>query len=243
MLGDAFGGYQVYYDMEQRSISSSFLLVAAALPSLSFSLQSIYEYVFNGVVSGDETLLREILRLPIRGRIELKANGFALERRIEKPPTEFDDSPLEVHVDAVSALLNDYFAALAANFRDEVACALSGGYDSRLLLALSRHHGIRPRLYVYGNRDDRDVQLAEHVARGEDLRLDVIDKGDEFGTISGFPEIVERNYWANDGHVWAGLFDNGAETTERRRRVADGAVSINGGGGEILRNFFYLRDA
>jgi len=54
--------------------------------------------------------------------------------------------------------------------------------------------------------------------------------------------IVARNYLATDGYGWGGIFGNGAELVERGRRTADGAIALNGGGGEIYRNFFYLRD-
>jgi asparagine synthase (glutamine-hydrolysing) len=243
VLGDGFGGYHIYYDMLRRVVSSSFLMLAAVLPSVSLSTQNIYEYVFNGVVSGNETPLREIVRLPIGARLELGADDFTLCHTPPILPMEYDDRPVEEHLGQVDTLLQRYFEAIGAAFGDNVVSALSGGYDSRLLLALARRQGIRPRLYVYGPRDDPDVVLAQQIAAGESLSLDVIDKGSDMGPLSAFAQTVEWNYWSNDGHVWAGLLNNGAEAAERRRRVANGALNINGGGGEILRNFFYLRDA
>ena len=243
LLGDCFGGYQIYYDMEQRVVTSSFLINAAALPSFSFSVQNVYEYIFNGVVSGNDTLLREIVRLPIGVALRLSRTGFEHHKSRHSPPVDYDDQPLDVHLDLVQNILDDYFSGVAAASPNGVRSALSGGYDSRLLLALLRRHGIAPRLYVYGTNDDPDVVLARKIAEGEGLPLEVIDKGSGIAAPDAFPEVVDENYWSNDGHVWAGLFDNGAEACERRRRVAGGVVGMNGGGGEVLRNFFYLRDA
>jgi hypothetical protein len=52
---------------------------------------------------------------------------------------------------------------VAASFGDRVTCALSGGYDSRLILALLRRHGVSPRVYVYGPPGDKDVELARTI--------------------------------------------------------------------------------
>lgn len=242
VVGDKFGGYQIYCDMFRNFISSSLLLIAAAMPTVSLSIQGIYEYVFNGIVSGNETLLREILRLPIGAIIKLGADVWHIDSMRLAVPEEFDAHSNDEQLERVQHFFDGYFADIASVFSDNVSCALSGGYDSRLLLALLRRHSIRPRLYVYGQNSDPDVQLAMQICAGEGLPLDVIDKGTDLGPLDRFEEVVDQNYWSNDGYVWAGLFDNGAETMERRRRVASGALGLNGGGGEILRNFFYLID-
>ena len=90
---------------------------------------------------------------------------------------------------------------------------------------------------------DRDIAIASTIARGEGFALDVIDK--ECRIVidpAEFSEIVARSYLAADGYCWDGLFNNGAEQEQRAARGAGGAIVLNGGGGEIFRNFFYLRD-
>ncbi len=64
-------------------------------------------------------------------------------------------------------------------FGDRVGCALSGGYDLRLILACLRRHGVRPRVYVYGSAAESDVVLASEIARKEGFPLAVIDKSDQ----------------------------------------------------------------
>jgi hypothetical protein len=138
-------------------------------------------------------------------------------------------------------LLDRYFSALARSFGDRVRCALSGGYDSRLILAFLRRHGIKPSLYVYGRAAERDVQLAAEIARREGFVLDVIDKDNRpIIPAEVFLETAHRNFLATDGYGYAGIFHNGAETEELTRRVLGDTIAIHGGGGEIFRNFFYL---
>ena len=50
------------------------------------------------------------------------------------------------------------------------------------------------------------------------------------------------NFLASDGYTWSGIFTNGAERAQRASRVSGDALALNGGGGEIWRNFFYLLD-
>ena len=141
------------------------------------------------------------------------------------------------------ALLDRYFGAVKRSFGDRVRCALSGGYNSRLILACLRRHGIAPSVYVYGRAQEGDVRIAAQIARGEGFPLDVTDKDDRpIIPPMEFAETAHRNFLATDGYGYAGIFHNGAETDELARRVLGDTIAVNGGGGEIFRNFFYLLD-
>ena len=65
---------------------------------------------------------------------------------------------------------------LSSAFGDRISTALSGGYDSRLMLALLRACGVAPYVYVYGYEDDCDVQVARSIAAGEGFALVHTDK-------------------------------------------------------------------
>jgi asparagine synthase (glutamine-hydrolysing) len=238
---DRFGGYHLFYNLEARIASSSFYALCSVLPSLTLSQQSACEYVFNGVVSGNETLFDEVKLAPIQATIVIARNTL----QIIRPPLPVIRTFASYRKDALLresiALLDRYFANVARSFRGRVRCALSGGYDSRLALAYLRRHGMKPSLYVYGRTGERDVRFAAEIARGEGLSLEVVDKDDRAVIPSAeFIETARRNFFATDGYGYDGIFHNGAEIEESARRVRDGAMAINGGGGEIFRNFFYL---
>jgi len=240
---DAFGGYHIFYSLEARIISSSFYAICAVLPSLTISQQSACEYVFNGVVSGDDTLFDEVKLAPIQARILVGSHGLEVVRPRLSATRTFTAARRDASFRKSIELLDRYFGALARSFGDRVCCALSGGYDSRLILAYLRRHGIKPRVYVYGSAREQDVLIAEEIARGEGFPLDVIDKDDRPVIPPGeFAAAARRNFLATDGYGYAGIFHNGAETEESARRVCGDTIAINGGGGEIFRNFFYLLD-
>jgi hypothetical protein len=240
---DKFGGYHLFYNRPAGIVSSSFFALCSVLPRLTLSQQSACEYVFNGVVSGNETLFDEVAVAPIGAVITIGARGLDIDRPTPTPPASFTSATRAQSFDRTMALLDHYFAAVGRFFGDRVNCALSGGYDSRLILAFLRRHRICANLYVYGSAADRDVAIAKEIAQCEGLALAAIDKS-KAPVIPPdvFAQTAHRNFLAQDGYSWGGIFSNGAEIAESARRVRGGAIALNGGGGEIFRNFFYLPD-
>jgi len=238
---DGFGGFLVFYDSRRRIASSSFLAVASALDRVTVGTQAAYEFVFNGVVSGNATLFDEVSLAPANAIIEVGDRGLEFHLPSLAVPTIASTEPFEVMVEQSMELLDRYFAGVATSFGDRVTCALSGGYDSRLILAMLRRHGVRPRVYVYGPPGDKDVCSARVMAQGEGFALEIIDKDKQLAfTPSEFGGVAHDNFLASDGYTWSGIFNNGAESAQRASRVSGNALALNGGGGEIWRNFFYL---
>ncbi len=240
---DQFGGYHLFYNLKAGIVSSSFYAICAALESLTLTQQSACEFVFNGVVSGDETLFGEVALAPIGATIRVGPQGLEVVRPALRVTREFTGETREDSLDRSITLLDRYFAVVARSFGDRVGCALSGGYDSRLILAFLRRHGLEPRVYVYGRPCEKDVLLASEIARRESFPLETIDKEDHPVIPPGqFAEVAHRNFLAGDSYQYDGIFHNGAEIAKSARRVHGGTIAFNGGGGEIFRNFFYLLD-
>ena len=240
---DHFGGYHLYYNSAAGIVSTSFLALCSVLPQLTLSQQSACEYVFNGVVSGNETLFGEVAVLPIGATIRVGRRALEIACPKGAAPRSRITATRAEAIDYSIALLDRYFGALRRGFGDRVGCALSGGFNSRLILAFCRRHGIRPRLYVYGRTEDTDVAIASEIAQQEGFELAAVDKNDRPEIAPGqFLDTAHRNFLAQDGYGWGGIFQNGAELDELARRVRGDTIALNGGGGEIFRNFFYLPD-
>jgi hypothetical protein len=240
---DRFGGYHLFYNLAAGIVSSSFYAICSVLDCLTLLRQSAYEFVFNGVVSGNETLFGEVALAPIGATIRVGAHGLEVKRPTLRVTRTFTAETREASLDRSVALLDRYFAAIARSFGDRVGCALSGGYDSRLILAFLRRHGLKPRVYVYGRAREQDVLLASQIAQGEGFSLDVIDKDDcPIIPPDQFVDTARLNFLAADSYQYTGIFQNGAEIAESARRVRGNTIAFNGGGGEIFRNFFYLPD-
>jgi hypothetical protein len=244
LFTDFFGAFQCFHDAGMRLFSTSLLSAAKALPRLSFDPQSVYEFAFNVVPLGDDTVLNELKRLGPDRLVELDQDG-ARTHAVPKPLPESSDSrPLDeriqLHRDRLGQVVREHVAA----FGDRVFCPLSGGLDSRLLLSALRAEGCSPHIYVYGDRNGSDVCIARSIGAELGFEVEWFDK-EGYCQLApdAFPGQVERIFHDHDGLPnYGGLFDNGGNLAARDARHAGGALAASGGCGEIFRNFFFLPD-
>jgi asparagine synthase (glutamine-hydrolysing) len=238
---DAMGTYKVYRDAAWTTVSSAFLATLAGVPRPVADLQGIYEYVFQAATYGGRTLAQGISLLDPRAAVRLDHGGTLLPLAPPAPPSGGANS-FAAHLEQSVAALREWFGEIVTCFGDRIDTALSGGYDSRLILALLRDRGAEARLHVYGAKDDDDVRIARAIADGEGLRLEHVDKSARPRPADSMSEIIARNCRLLDAYPVDGIMDDGTDVATRRERASGGALALNGGGGEIFRNFFYLPD-
>lgn len=242
LFTDHFAAFQLFHDADMRLFSTSLLAAVEALPRVSFDRQGVYEFAFNVTSIGDDTIFAELKTIGPGIVVELAEEG-PVRREVAKPLSDAAcglplDERIAAHRDRLMAVVD----AHVSTFGSHVYCPLSGGLDSRLVLAALRAAGCQPHLYVYGDAGSTDVAIARAIAAAEGVPIDWLDK-EAWRTLEpdAFPEQVERNFHAFDGLPNYGeLFENGANEAARRARHNDGALSVSGGCGEIFRNFFFL---
>jgi len=244
ILGDYFACFPVYHDTELNLFSTSLLAAAAALPRVTLDRQGLYEYAFNASVLGDDTVLSEVKRLGPTQIVELTANGARIHRVSKPLPHEPSRASLADQLSCHSRLLHKVIEEQVRHFGDNLHCPLSGGLDSRLVLAILRSLGRRPNVYVYGPANSPDVAIAKQIGEAEGFDVEWIEK-ERYRDITPdeFPEQVACNFHENDGTPnFGGIFDNGGNSHARNKRHSSGSLAVSGGCGEIYRNFFFLPD-
>ncbi|HYG49023.1 MAG TPA: asparagine synthase C-terminal domain-containing protein [Allosphingosinicella sp.] len=244
LLTDHFAMFQLFHDPDMRLFSTSLLAAVGALPRVSFDPQGVYELAFNVTAIGDDTIFNELKTLGPDRVVELAADG-ARAHPVAKPlPGSMASMPIEERLERHRARLAAVVRRHVRHFGDHVHCPLSGGLDSRLVLAALRAEGCRPHIYVYGGPNDGDVQIARLIGEAQGFEVEWFDK-EAARQVSPeeFPDQVERNFQEYDGLPNFGeLFENGSNAAARDARHEGGALSASGGCGEIYRNFFYLPD-
>ncbi|MBV9883408.1 MAG: hypothetical protein JO276_10410 [Sphingomonadaceae bacterium] len=243
VFADYFAAFQLFHDAGMRIFSTSLLAATHALPRLSFDTQGVYEFAFNVVPIGNDTIFAELKTLGPDRVLVLDEDGIRATI-VPRPLPEPEKLPLAAriaaHRERLMAIVSDH----VRQFGDNIRCPLSGGLDSRLALAALRAAGSRPHLFVYGGAGSIDVRIARRIAEAEGFGIEWVDK-EAWREVSPdeFPDLVERNFQLYDGLPNYGeLFENGANAAARAARHADGALSASGGCGEIFRNFFFLPD-
>jgi asparagine synthase (glutamine-hydrolysing) len=146
-------------------------------------------------------------------------------------------------VEQVSRELVSFFECLIKVSGGVIGTALSGGYDTRLMLAILRSLGHTPYMYVYGHLNSSDVNIATMISRGEHLPLEHIDKS-EFKpqTSDSFASCIEQQIYFFDGIKPLGIVDDGSDLTSRFDRANKANLQLNGAGGEIYREIWNLSD-
>ena len=241
IVTDPLGGSRIFHNSDRSVWSSSFLALAETSSGLSIDKQGVYEYCFQETTYGETTPVNEIKMADSLCYFEFCEHGI---RSIKKNiPIDFETtvSTYDELLDEHSSLLQDQMNYVVSSYGLKIATALSGGYDSRLMLSLARNAGITPDVYVYGADDSQDVKVAQSIARGEGFSIKHINKAHfQKPEPEEYAGILKDNFYALDGLPNEGIFDFGANMSTRRKRAEDGTLILNGGGGEIYRNFFYL---
>lgn len=243
LLTDHFAMFQLFHDREMTVFSTSLLSAVAVLPKVSFNAQGVYEFAFNVAPIGDDTVFDELKTLGPDRLVELLPDGVRVHAAAKPLPGQAAAMAVEERLDRHKARLAAAVRPHVRHFGDRVHCPLSGGLDSRLLLAALRAEGCRPHVYVYGCPEDSDVQIARRIGEALGFEVAWLDKEAKSLAPEEFPEQVERNFQQYDGLPSFGeLFENGMNAQARDARHAGGALSASGANGEIYRNFFYLAD-
>ncbi|MBI1182358.1 MAG: hypothetical protein GC201_17590 [Alphaproteobacteria bacterium] len=244
LVTDGLGSYHVYHRRDEPVFSSSFVAVLDSVAEPAPDPVGIFQYAWNGSCFGDRTVFDNVRLLPAPAIVTLGGQARIVEHG---PAIDLFAPPA---ADALPALAREQAERLRPLFRAyaglaplPVRTALSGGYDSRLVLAALLDAGVTPDLFVFGGAGDPDVACARRVAEGEGLALRHLDKGAApVPDPDAFAAQVRRDLTVFDGLKYDGLFDPGADYDDRMARQAGDAVVLNGSAGEIYRNFFYLPD-
>ena len=243
LLNDALGFVRIYASADGRFYSTSWLAACAYAGSVELDEAAAVEYVLLGASHSCATVARGITTLPgacafdlIRGRPapRLPRNAWSEPSR----PPSFDET-----VDRICAHLKVINQEVATAFPGRTRAALSGGFDSRLILAGLLDGGNRPELFVYGPASSADVSIAKQVAASAGLPLAPIDKGAMNRRLPepSLERLVDSALFF-DGLPADGIYDPGADQQTRLDQTARGYLALNGGGGEVFRNYFHLPD-
>jgi asparagine synthase (glutamine-hydrolysing) len=243
LLNDALGFVRIHASADGCFFSTSWLAACAYLPQVQLDTASAVEYVLLGAAHSRHSVARDVSLVPL-------GQGQDLRRRStwQRFPDGFGSGIPEFDsLDEAAATIAEHLRVvskeLTSAFPDRINAALSGGFDSRLIVAGLLAAGTRPQLFVYGDPGSADVVIAKTVAGATGIPLAAIDKGVLNRGLSA-PDIesLAQSALFFDGLPSDGIDDPGADRQTRLQQTANGSIALNGGGGEIFRNFFHLPD-
>ncbi len=205
LFNDRYGLQRIYY----HETADSFYFAAEAKAILKvrpelrkLDPRGLGEFIVCGCVLENRSLFSGVHVLPPSsawlfrgGKLEKKVNYFEpqeWEREEPLKPEEYYEHLRDVFV----RNLPRYF-----NGRERVGVSLTGGLDTRIIMAWHKAAPNSLPCYTYGSmyRDNQDVKLARRVAKICGQQHQVITTGTEF--LTKFPYYAERSIYLTDACV------------------------------------------
>ena len=203
LFNDRYGMQRVYY----HEAPDVFLFAAEAKAILAVQPelrradpQGLGEFVSCGCVLENRTLFRGVQVLPTASKWTFR-NGALLKKDRYFDPAEWENQGAldsEAYYQELKAVfsrnLPRYF-----NGREKVGISLTGGLDSRMIMAWSKAEPNSLPSYTFGGpfRECHDVKIARKVAQICQQPYQVINVDQDF--LSRFPHYAERTVYLSDG--------------------------------------------
>jgi len=237
LFNDRYGMSRLYY----HEAKDAFYFAAEAKAILTVrpelrkaNTRSLGEFLALSCVLQDRTFFEGIHRLPGAsswsfrgGSVERKSSYFSPREWEEQPPLDSESYYRELR-ETVSRTLPKYF-----NNGGPIGIALTGGLDTRIIMAWQRASSNSLSCYTFGGpfRDSEDVLVARRVARVCGRPHQVISVDGDF--LKHFPRYAERTMYLTEGCVDLSRSPD-LYVSERAREIAPIKV-VGTYGSEIIR--------
>jgi asparagine synthase (glutamine-hydrolysing) len=237
LFNDRYGMHRIYYHESKDAFyfAAEAKAILAVRPELrKAEPRSLGEFISCGCVLENRTIFEGVHVLPPasawvfrNGSIERKSAYFEPREWEEQAPLEPESYYRELR-EVFSRNLPRYF-----NGRERIGISLTGGLDTRMILAWQKFPPGALPCYSFGGmfRDCQDVVMARRVAAACGQSHEVIPVGKEF--LSNFSHYAERAVYLTDGCMGV---NHAADLYVNERAAQIAPVRMTGNyGGEVLR--------
>jgi asparagine synthase (glutamine-hydrolysing) len=237
LFNDRYGMHQVCYHESKEAFyfAAEAKAILAVRPELrTVDPRGLGEFVASGCVLENRTLFPGIQVLPPASQW-MFGNGALSKKSKYFDPSEWENQGA-LEPEAYYQQLRDVFSTNLPRYfggREPVALSLTGGLDSRMIMAWWKAQPNSLPCYTFGGtyRDCQDVVIARRVAKIWQQPYQVIPVGDQF--LSRFANYAERTVYLAEGRApvyrAADLYANEIAATIAPVRMTGNY------GGEILR--------
>jgi hypothetical protein len=250
VLCDSLNIKHLFTDNQYRFYTSSFLAAVAAYSGgITLNKMAIYEKFLSGIIVSPDTLLKEIIQLDssMMNKINRKNTGIRfIQNSFNIDYVDYHCLGKKPSVKHQGEMLKNYFNKIKAAAEEKgVDLGLSGGYDSRLLLAVADlcfHNSLHGHTHSTGHVHDKEKQIALKMARLKGIPCSVVKtkRLDEPGV--DIDRVLQENLYFFDGRTSFDIGGLSPTYTASYRTQATGGrgFTMTGVGGEIYRNNFSI---
>ena len=243
---DALRQFHIFSNPLSGLLTSSFLAACHFLDSLTVNRMAFYEKMFRGYNIAPDTVFKEILHVHEEAQLNLDFYSLSDNRyRYKKHRYANRNEAIEVQVRVLDEYMEELKPLAGAMGVD---LGISSGYDSRLLLALmTKHqfdhyqlhtHGIKG-VSLHGFEQSITRQIASSI--GKEIRVVQVEPFNRL--MNGqLDRAIEQNfnYFQGRNSHNMGAFTQTYALPYKKEVMGKNRFSLNGLGGEIFRNYYYL---
>jgi asparagine synthase (glutamine-hydrolysing) len=204
LFNDRYGMHRLYYHESKDAFY--FAVEAKAILAVRPELRrpdprSLGEFVACGCVLENRTLFEAIHLLPPSSAWSFRTGSVEKKKYFE--PREWEEQDL-LDPESYHREMREIFSRRLPRYlngREPIGVSLTGGLDTRMVMAWQRSPSWSLPCYTYGEagRDCRDVVVARQVAKECRQSHQVISLGSEF--FARFPHYAERSMYLTDACV------------------------------------------
>ena len=243
LFNDRYAMHRVYYYEHKDAFyfASEAKALLRVLPELrKMNPAAVGEFLAYGCILEDKSLFEKVMLLPAGSVWTFDANG----RCDKKSYFNFNEWENLARMDRSTFYKNfrDTFTKILPRYlgpKDKIGVSLTGGLDTRMIMASIRSKKDEIPCYTYGGmyRDCFDVKVARQVAKVCGQRHLVLPIGKEF--LSDFTNQVERTLYITDGCADISA-SHEIYLSKMARDIAP--IRITGNyGSEVLRSVNYIK--
>lgn len=238
LISDPFGLIPIYYGQVGKRwyVSTSALAIAKALNAGLDLLRARSLIQYGDLLDG--TLWQDIHILPPATVLTLSPKG---SQKSSYWTFEVDPEIARFSEDqAVDCMLESFSTSMRRGLGREgkMWVSLTGGLDSRTLVALTEYSGLPFKTYCHGPRDSRDVQFAERISRAMGWEYEYFPLPEDWGRqrLDWLPRVIEQT------NCELNVLKMTRTIREQTLKAVQMSVSLWGYGGELYRGVYWKQE-
>ncbi len=246
ILQDPLGCKHIFTDKNHNYLSSHMLPICKCLDNIHINRKAFYEKLLTGIIMPPNTMFEEINQIDkcIATQIMNENIGIKYTQSSGLYDTESRKKSEKQCMSEQIDTLRDYFALLNNSGKNGIDIGLSGGYDSRLLLAcLNRFNKNKIHLHSHSteNVHQNDLKIASQMADYMGVPCHTV-ATKRLNHCNHVDETVRKSILYFDGRSSFSIGGCGeVYTASYRMESTEGTpLTMTGVGGELYRNVFDL---
>lgn len=233
LFADNTGMINFYYDNSLKIFSTSLLIPAVTQSNITIKEHEFYEYMYTGVVV-DHSPFKEIVK-NLRKDI-IHYDGAKVEIETKKIDYQIPSGDKEIF-ERLKEVMKEMIAPFQKhNYKKSIG--LSAGFDSRTVLTVLHHLGLKPDeiTHSFSDQGQSEIDIIEEMSK-------IVDTPVKYeSTLKTYDEnYISKHMFITDGFPFNGSLLRPHVAKDWKERGENFDVYFKGHGGENFRSYYSYR--